>query len=80
MGEKYRLLHHEVINDSCVDAIESLQLAIVRAGGSFLERQKIESMTVKELTDLMTNNMIAFRYMKDNLETVKRKEDFSIGD
>jgi hypothetical protein len=73
MSESYRLLHCEVINDSCEDAIESFQIAIVRAGGSFLERQKIESMTVKELTDLMTKNKIAVRYMKDHSEPVKRK-------
>jgi len=71
---EYLNLHRRKMLDACSDAIESLQIAIVRAGGLFIDRQKIESMTVAELLNMMTKNYIAVRYMKDD-ESTRRKDD-----
>lgn len=42
--------------DRCEDFIESLQAAIVRAGGVFINRTELEGMTVKELSATVANN------------------------
>jgi len=44
------------LGDKCEDFVESLQAAIVRAGGCFVNRTALESMTIKEISDTMFNN------------------------
>lgn len=44
------------LGDRCEDFVESLQAAIVRAGGCFINRTELEGMTVKEISDKMLNN------------------------
>ena len=63
--EDYATLHSQKTGDECGNAIESIQIALVRSGGKYINKQKIIDMTVKELAILMTNNFIAANYMKD---------------
>lgn len=60
------------LGDKCEDFVESLQAAIVRAGGCFINRSVLESMTIKEVSDTMlNNNSIAAVWTVDKTVTSK---------
>jgi hypothetical protein len=50
--------------DKCEDFIESLQCAMVRAGGCFMPRSRLEQQINPELLGILSKNYIAAKYMK----------------
>jgi hypothetical protein len=63
--ERYKTLKNE---DSTEDFVESIQCAIVRAGGCFIPRSVLMSKTVAELNAMLTPNSIAAVFIKDKNE------------
>jgi hypothetical protein len=58
------------LGDQCEDFVESLQVAIVRAGGCFINRTQLENMTIKEISDtLLNNNSIAAVWTEEDTLT-----------
>jgi hypothetical protein len=53
------------------DTIESIQSAIVSAGGGFLTRAKIEKMTVGELLNMSISNLVKIKAEYDSETYVK---------
>lgn len=63
--ESYKTLNN---GDSAEDFIESLQCAIVRAGGCFIPRSVLRSKSVGELEVILTPNNIAAVFInKDHI-------------
>lgn len=63
--ERYATLES---GDATEDFIESLQCAIVRAGGCFKPRSLLEKTTVKELDDILTPNSIAAIFIDSKIK------------
>jgi hypothetical protein len=62
--------------DGCEDFIESLQCAIVRAGGCFKPRSELEKETIGDLVEMLSKNNIAAVFME---EVSKNENKFKNG-
>jgi hypothetical protein len=51
--------------DGCDDFVESIQCAIVRAGGCFIPRSELKQQISPELLDILSKNFIAAKYLKE---------------
>jgi dsRNA-specific ribonuclease len=52
-------------NDYCGDFIESIQCAMVRAGGCFMARSMIEQLIAPDLLKILSKNFIAAKYLRE---------------
>ena len=55
----------DTTNDRCGDFIESIQCAMVRAGGCFIARSILEQQISSELLTALSKNFIAAKYLRE---------------
>ena len=67
MSESFSVLYNKLEGDCPQDFIESMQCAIVRAGGVFMSREYLENCIDKKLLEILHKNSLAVIYLENKV-------------